>query len=126
MRLADSLKANIGLKLLALFMATALWYAATQGRVVEEILSVPVVMENIPAHLAVAEQPPPVVQVMVAGQGTTLRMQDLAGLKAVLDLKGLGPGTATFDSQAAVKLRSGLRVERVQPSRIELRLVNRE
>jgi hypothetical protein len=70
MRLADSLKANMGLKLLALFMATSLWYAATEHREVEESLSVPVVLVNLPAQLAVLDGPPQFVQVVIAGHKT--------------------------------------------------------
>jgi hypothetical protein len=126
MSLAASLKANAGLKLLALFIAANLWYAATQRREVEESRSVPVVLVNLPSHLAVADKPPSFVLVAVAGQKNALRAEKLADLRAVLDLRGLGAGTVSFDSQAAVKLRSGLRIVRVQPARIELRLVKNE
>ena len=126
MSLADGLKSNVELKLLALFMATVLWYAATRHHEVREPLTVPVVLENIPALLTVAGVPPAEVRIVVAGPEADLMMQDKGDLKAVLDLKGLGPGTVLFDSQATVHLRSGLRIVRVQPSRIELRLVEKE
>ena len=126
MSLAEGIKANIGLKILALFLATALWYTATRHKEAEESLAVPVVLENIPAHLALTGGPPPVIMIVIAGPANELTLQGTGGLKAVLDLKGVGPGTVSFDCQAAVRLRRGLRAVRVQPSRIELRLVEKE
>jgi hypothetical protein len=126
MSLTDVLKANIELKLLALFMAAVLWYAATRHHEIEESLAVPVTLVNIPAFLTVAGAPPTELRIVVAGPEADLMLQDKGRLKSVLDLKGLGPGSVSFDSQATVRLRSGLRIVRVQPSRIELRLVEKE
>jgi len=119
------LKTNIGLKLLAVFLAAAFWYAATPDREGGEILAVPVVLENVPPHLAVAGAPQ-VVRMTVAGPASSLMLQEMSKPTAVLDLQGLGPGTVSFDSRGAVRLGRGLRVVRIQPATIELRLTARE
>jgi len=126
MSLKDGITANLELKLLALFMAAVLWHAATRHHEVEESLTVPVTLENVPALLTVAGTLPVELRIVVAGPETDLMLQSRGGLKSVLDMKGLGPGTVSFDSLATVHLRSGLRIVRVQPSRIELRLVDKE
>jgi hypothetical protein len=126
MSMMDGVKANFELKLLALFMSVAIWLAASRQLDVEKTFAIPVRLDNVPAFLTVAGTPPAEVRIVVAGRENDLMKQDKGDLKAVLDLSGLGPGTVFFDTRATVSLRSGLRIVRVQPSRIELRLVKKE
>jgi hypothetical protein len=125
MTLMAGMKKDFEMKLLAVFAAVALWYVATPPGESRKSLAVPVVLENVPAHLTV-EGTPQVIRIVVSGPEHGRIMRDKSDQNAVLDLNGLGPGTVSFDSQSAIRLGRGFRIVRIQPSRIELKLTVRE
>ena len=115
---------NAGLKALSLFLAAALWFSLTSRLDGEVRLKVPVVLKNLPAQLTVADTPPPLIELDVSGPKIVLLGLSKKRLTALLDLQGAGEGPVSFTSlDRTVHLPSGLRVIRVQPAQIELKLV---
>ena len=127
MSLTDIFKRNLGLKALSLVLATLLWFSITFGRDEQVRLTVPVVLKNIPPHLSVAGSPPTALEVDVSGPKILLVNLAHERLSATLDLGGVGEGTVSFvNLDKTVRLWSGLRVIRVQPAALELKLVKAE
>ena len=115
---------NAGLKALSLLLAAALWFSLTSRLDGEVRLKVPVVLKNLPAQLTVADTPPPLIELDVSGPKIVLLGLSKKRLTALLDLQGAGEGPVSFTSlDRTVHLPSGLRVIRVQPAQIELKLV---
>ena len=115
---------NAGLKALSLLLAAALWFSLTSRLDGEVRLKVPVVLKNLPAQLTVADTPPPLIELDVSGPKIVLLGLSKKRLTALLDLQGAGEGPVLFTSlDRTVHLPSGLRVIRVQPAQIELKLV---
>jgi len=124
MRLTDTFTDNFGLKALSLFLAVVLWLSVALRQEGEVRLTVPVALKNIPSQLAVAGMPPSVIEFEITGPKIDLMKLRKELLTATLDLKGVGEGLVSFTNlEKAVQLRSGLRVMRIQPSTIELKLV---
>jgi hypothetical protein len=124
MSLMDTFKSNLGLKALSLLLAALLWFSLTFRHDEEVRLTVPVVLKNIPPQLAVAGSPPTAVELDVSGPKILLANLTKERLSATLDLGGVGEGTVSFANlDKTVRLRSGLRVIRVQPATLELKLV---
>jgi hypothetical protein len=127
MSLTDTFKRNLGLKALSLLLAALLWFSLTFGHDEEVRLTVPVVLTNIPPQLSVAGRPPTAVELDVAGPKILLVNLTHERLTATLDFGGVGEGTVSFvNLDRTVRLRSGLRVTRVQPAALELKLVKAE
>ncbi len=123
----DTFMENLGLKSLSLFLAVLLWLSVTMKQEGEATLTVPVVLQNIPSHLAVDGKTPATIEVEISGPRIDLIVPGKERLTAALDLKGAGEGPVAFTNmERTVHLRSGLRVVRVQPSTIEIKLVNKE
>ncbi|MCM2356663.1 MAG: CdaR family protein [Geobacteraceae bacterium] len=127
MSVREKLSENLGFKALALFLAMALWLFVTAGTEGEVALTVPVQFRNIPPQLSPGSKAPPAVELKIAGP--RILLWQLAGerLAVTLDLQGVGEGSVAFTSlERTVRLRSGLRITRIQPSAIELQLVRQE
>ena len=127
MSLMDTVTENIGLKTLALFLALLLWFSVTVRQEGEVSMVAAVQLKNIPSHLSVASPPPPSILVEIAGPKILIMKLRKTSLAAVLDLKGYGAGTFSFPRlDTTVRLPDGLRVMRVDPSSIELKLVEKK
>jgi len=117
------LRDNLPIKLLALALAAALWLMASGARQEERELLVPLVLQNIPAGLAVENRIPPEIRVMVSGPRFSLRGIQWERRTILLDLSGLGEGISTFGGlDRHLKIPPGISVSRVYPSTIEVRL----
>ena len=117
---------NLGLKALSLFLAALLWLFVTAGQESELDLQVPVLFENLSPGLAVVSQPPSRLDVRVAGPKIVLMRLRTERLAVVLDLKNAGEGTTGFPGpEKAIRFPDGVRVTRVAPAVIELRLVRK-
>jgi len=115
---------NKGLKLLALLLAVALWFAVGSEERTETTLNLPLELANIPANLVVTSEVPPAIQVRVSGPGSLVRKLtqsrpshtiDLSGHKAGRHNFALGPKNFTFPR--------GITVTRVQPNPLKITLV---
>jgi YbbR domain-containing protein len=122
----ETVNNNIGLKALSLLLAVILWFSLTAGIDAEERVKVPVRLKNLSGQLTVQELTLPAVELVIAGPRIMIWQLDKDNLEINLDMKEVGPGTVAFsDLGRMVRLRKGLKVVRVYPSQIELRIVKK-
>ncbi len=118
---------NFGLKALSLLLALLLWLSVTAARDGEVAIMVPVRIRNLAPQLALATKAPSSIELRVAGPKIQLLHLAKERLAADLDLQGVEEGSVTFaDVARTVALPGGLRVTRIYPSTIELKLVKAE
>jgi YbbR domain-containing protein len=124
MTIPERLTRNLLVKVLALLLASALWFYVTGGREAERGLTVPLVVKDMPAGFAVAESYPATIMVSVVGPRLLLGQLRPEQLRLELELRGLREGTTLFTGfEHKIRLPAGLHITRVSPAIIELRLV---
>lgn len=87
---------HLGLKVLAIALATLLWLTVAGEHVVERSLRVPLEFRNIPLQLEITGDPPDTVDVRLRGSSGVLGRLDPGEVVAVLDLSGGRPGARLF------------------------------
>jgi len=118
---------NLGLKALSLLLALLLWLFVTGGGEGEKRVSVRLELKNLAPGLAVASKPVEQVDLRLAGPRIDLAKIAAEGMAIPLDLQGAGEGAVVFPSpEKVLRLPAGVRVTRVSPATIELRLVKAE
>jgi len=123
MKIRESMTHNLGLKVLSLIMAVVIWFFVDVGKEKEISMSVPVRFENLPPGLVVAGPPPPPIYVRLKGPKIALMKIRVDRLVAHLDLKGAGEGMTGFlYLETMIDLPEGVRVTRVTPTAMEVRL----
>jgi YbbR domain-containing protein len=123
MNVLEMLANNLGLKVLSLFLAVMLWLFVAAGMEAEIGLSLPVVFTHLSSDLAVVNQPPARLDVRLAGPRILLLKLKAAQLPVLLDLQGVREGTTAFPAvEMAIRVPEGVRVTRVTPAAIEVRL----
>ncbi|MBI4644219.1 MAG: hypothetical protein HY743_10980 [Deltaproteobacteria bacterium] len=90
--LLGSLGRNRGLKLLALLLAVALWFAVGVEEPTETTLSVALELVNPPHGMMITSEIPPSLQVRVIGPGSVIRKLTQARLAQTIDLAGFKRG----------------------------------
>ena len=114
---------HIGLKLVAIALATLLWLTVAGQHVVERILRVPVEFRNIPAQLEVVGNPPDSVEVRLRGSSALLSRLQPGDVVAVVDLQQARPGSRLFHVQdEGVRAPFGVDVAQVLPSTLSIEL----
>ncbi len=114
---------HLGLKFVALTMATLLWLTVAGEHVVERIIRVPVEFRNIPTQLEVVGDPPDTVDVRLRGSSTLLSRLEPGEVVAVLDLTGARSGSRLFHIRnEEVRSPFGVEVTQVVPGTIGLEL----
>jgi YbbR domain-containing protein len=114
---------NWTLKLLSLVFALILWMFIMGERRLEVGYRVPLELQNIPVELMIANEVPSMVDVRVSGPRTLLMKVSESDISIAVDLTDLKPGLTTFKRlEERLNLPSGLRVTRLSPSFIDLRL----
>ena len=119
--LRRALFTNFGWKVVAVAIATLLWYLLLREAELVAIRTVPVLLKNPPAELILTSSPGP-VQVEVAGPVAVLEEAQFRGAAAVLDLGGIrtaGERTFTLRPQD-FDLPLGAAFRRVTPSQLRL------
>lgn len=120
----ERLAENFGLKALSLLLAALLWLSVTAAREGVVAVMVPVRIRNLAPRLALSTKAPSSIELRIAGPKIRLLHLAKERLTADLDLQGGGEGGVTFaDVARTVALPGGLRVTRVYPATIELKLV---
>ena len=123
MKLVETVTHNLGLKLLSLFLAAVLWLFVTASHDEEIGLSCPVACANIPPGLAIVNRLPTQVDVRLAGPRILLLRLKSERPTVLLDLRGLGEGLTSFpEVETKFRIPYGVRVTRVTPASIEVRL----
>ena len=112
---------HLGLKILAVGLATVLWFAIAGEPLVERGLTVPLEFLNVPAGLGIVGDTPRTIGVRVRGSSAVVSRLEPSDVVAVLDLGDAGPGRHLFHlSPAEVRTPFGVEVAQVVPSTIPL------
>ena len=114
---------HLGLKFVALALATLLWLTVAGEHVVERILRVPVEFRNIPPQLEVVGNPPDSVEVRLRGSSTVLSRLQPGDVVAVVDLQQARAGSRLFPIlQDQVRSPYGVDVAQVVPGTLGIEL----
>ncbi len=114
---------NWSLKLISIVLAFLLWMFIMGERRLEVGYRVPLELQNLPPQLMVANEVPSLVDVRISGPRTLLMKVSPNDISIVVDLTDLKPGLTTFKRlEERLNLPSGLRVTRLSPSFIDLKL----
>lgn len=114
---------NWALKLMSLVFALMLWFFIMGERRLEVNYRVPLEFQNLPRELMVANEIPSMVDVRISGPRTLLMKVSPNDISITVDMTGLRPGLTSFRRlEERLNLPSGLRVTRLSPSFIDVRL----
>lgn len=121
-----SLRHNTGLKVIALLLASFLWYSINAlERDAERIIEIPVSIRRTPPDLIVTTPPNKPVMVTLRGPRTILDGVDEGKARLVVDLSGAGPGETRVelnDSMLTPDMPRRLKVLRMQPARLKVKV----
>ena len=114
---------HLGLKILAIALATLLWLTVAGEQVVERALRVPLEIREKPEHLEIVGDPPAAVDVLVRGSSAVLSRLDAGEVVVMLDLSTARPGSRLFPLRTdQVKVPYGVQVAQVLPGTLALEL----
>ena len=114
---------NLGLKVLAVALATLLWLTVAGEHVVERTLRVPLEFRNVPHALEIVGNAPDTIDVRVRGSSAVLTRLQPGEIVAVLDVSGARTGSRLFHIRAdEVRAPFGVEVAQVVPSTLALDL----
>jgi len=114
---------HLGLKFVALVLASLLWLTVAGEHVVERILAVPVEFRNKPAHLEVVGNPPDSVEVGLRGSSALLSRLQPGDVVAMVDLQQARPGSRLFPVRhEEVRAPYGVEVTQVMPATLGIEL----
>lgn len=121
-RLRRILTHNLGLRLLSIFLAIALWVFVNAGEHTDEAqVDVPVRYNSLPAGLVITNDHPQFIKITVSGTPTMLSLLDPDRLTLKLNLNGVGAGQASFRlTPEMFSEYRGTSVTRIVPSQIVL------
>lgn len=114
---------NLGLKCLAVGLATALWLTVLGEHTVERSLRVPLEFRNVPDLLEIVGDTPDMVDVRLRGASGLLSRLQPGDVLAVLDLEGVRPGSRLFHlGHEQVQAPFGVEVTQVVPPTVALEI----
>jgi YbbR domain-containing protein len=114
---------HLGLKIVAIALATLLWLSVAGEHVVERIMRVPLEFRNIPAELEVVGDPPATVDVRLRGSSGLLSRLEGTDVVAVIDLAAARPGARLFHIRSdEVRAPYGVEVAQVVPGTLAIEL----
>lgn len=114
---------NLRLKILALLLASVLWFTVAGEHVVERSLRVPLELRNVPTSLEIVGNAPDSVDVRLRGSSAVLSRVQPGEIIAVLDLGAARTGSRLFPIRAGqVRAPFGIEVSQVIPNTIALDL----
>lgn len=114
---------NIGLKVLAIALASLLWLTVAGQHIVERSLRVPLEFRNVPKSLEIVGNAPDTIDVRLRGSSAVLTRLQPGEIVAVLDVSGARTGARLFQVRAdEVRAPFGVEVLQVVPSTLALEL----
>ena len=114
---------HLGLKVLAITLASVLWLTVAGEHVVERSLRVPLAVRNLPMALEIVGDLPAAVDVRVRGSSAQLSRLDPGEVVVMVDLTGARPGPRLFHLRTdEVRVPYGLEVAQVMPPSLSLTL----
>jgi YbbR domain-containing protein len=100
-----------------------MWHFVAGEDNVDMMVKVPVEVINLPQDLIIANEVPSLIDVRISGPRTLLMKVSPSDISIAVDLTDLKPGLTTFKRlEERLNLPSGLRVTRLSPSFIDLKL----
>jgi YbbR domain-containing protein len=118
---------NLGLKLLALFLAVAAWWFVAGESKVLVSFTIPLEMRNVPVGMTITNNPERQVEVRLSGPSSLLSGMRPSEISAAVDLTAAHGGRQIFTlDDRAVKVPPGIKVQRIFPSSIEVILEKTE
>jgi YbbR domain-containing protein len=112
---------HLGLKVLSIALAGAIWLTVGDQRATERTMRVPLEYHNLPPNLELMASPPDSVEVRLRGPSGAIGRLMPGEVVAVLDLTGARPGTRLFHMLAdEVRVPYGVGVSQVTPSALPL------
>jgi len=114
---------NLGLKVLAIALASLLWLTVAGQHIVERSVRVPLEFRNIPTSLQIVGNTPDTIDVRVRGSSAVLTRLQPGEIVAVLDVSGARTGSRLFQVRPdEVRAPFGVEVTQVVPSTLTLEL----
>lgn len=114
---------HLGLKVLAILLASVLWLTVAGEHVVERSLRVPLAVRNLPLSLEIEGELPATVDVRVRGSASQLSRLDPGEVVAMLDLTTARAGSRLFHLRTdEVRVPYGIEVAQVVPPSLSLAL----
>ena len=114
---------HLGLKIMAVALATLLWLIVAGDHLVERSMRVPLEFRNIPEALEIVGDPPTAVDVRLRGSSALLGRLESRDIVAVLDLTNARPGSRMFHLQSEdVRAPYGVEVAQVAPGTLAVDL----
>lgn len=114
---------HLGLKVLAIALASLLWLTVGGEHVVERGMRVGLEFRNKPTELEIVGDPPASVDVRLSGSSALLSRLDPGEVVAVIDLSAARPGSRLFHIRAEeVRAPYGVDVTQVIPGTLSLEL----
>lgn len=117
---------NMAAKLLSLVIALVFWLTVAADKETQRNYAVPVNLINVPPGVAISGNVPKKINLSISGPEILFLTHDLNKLLITLDLQKTGEGTVSFpEMQKCVDLPSGMKVLRVYPSGVQLKMVRK-
>lgn len=114
---------NLGLKLMAVLLATAMWFTVAGERAVERTMRIPLELVNKPADIEILGDPPTSVDIRVLGSSALLSRVQTGEVVAMLDLESARPGSRLFHIRTeAIRVPYGVKVLQITPATIAVEL----
>ncbi len=112
---------HLGLKVLSIALAGAIWLTVGDQRAIERTMRVPLEYHNMPANLELMESPPDTVEVRLRGPSGAVGRLMPGEVVAVLDLTAARPGPRLFHLLPdEVRVPYGVDVSQVNPAAVSL------
>jgi YbbR domain-containing protein len=112
---------HLGLKVLSIALAFAIWLTVGDQRAVERTMRVPLEYHNLPTRLELMASPPEMVEVRLRGPSGSIGRLTPGEVVAVLDLTSARSGTRLFHLLAdEVRVPYGVTVSQVTPASLPL------
>jgi YbbR domain-containing protein len=112
---------HLGLKVLAITLASVLWFTVAGEHVVERSLRVPLAVRNLSSSLEIVGDLPAAVDVRVRGSSAQLSRLDPGEIVAMLDLASARTGSRLFHLRTdEVRAPYGIEVAQVMPPSLSL------
>jgi YbbR domain-containing protein len=114
---------HLGLKVVAVVLATLLWLTVAGEHMVERSMRVPLEFRNLPSQLEIVGDPPSTVDVRLRGSSAILSRIDPGEVLAGLDLASARPGSRLFPIRNdEVRVPFGVEVAQIVPGTIAVEL----
>ena len=113
---------NLGLKLISLALAVAVWLAVARDPVDEIPINVPIEFHNVPANLEISTENIPQAQIRLRGPERLVHRLQASDVHVEIDLQHVNrPGERTFDVTAQqVEKPHDLSVVQIVPAQFRL------